>query len=80
MWDRLFYPVDYWLGRGRPLNPYLRGYLVDYMRRELRLRDLRVCPDKMFQQIGIRGMVSSTRMDAILAKTSLLVRVCSFTT
>jgi len=49
MWDRLFYPVDYWLGRGRPLNPYLRGYLVDYMRRELRLRDLRVCPDKMFR-------------------------------
>lgn len=27
-------PLEWWIGRGRPLNPYLKGILVDMLRRE----------------------------------------------
>lgn len=26
---------ELWLGRGRPLNPYLRGVIIDFLRKEM---------------------------------------------
>lgn len=36
MWMRTTLPLDLWLGRGRPLNPYLKGFLVEFLRKELK--------------------------------------------
>lgn len=33
-------PLKLWLGRGRLLNPYLRGVLIHLLRREMRPKDL----------------------------------------
>lgn len=30
-------PFEFWLGRGMPLNPYLRGKMIAYLRKELKL-------------------------------------------
>lgn len=27
-------PIEWWIGRGKPINPYLKGIIVDYLRRE----------------------------------------------
>lgn len=31
VWDRVGMPFELWLGRGLPLDPYLRGYLFDIL-------------------------------------------------
>lgn len=49
MWDRTLFPLELWLGRGRPLNPYLRSALVHYLLRELKQKDLPVVPDNFFE-------------------------------
>lgn len=33
-------PSQYWLGRGKPLNPYLKGRMVAYLRKELKPKEL----------------------------------------
>ncbi|KAF1854694.1 hypothetical protein Lal_00015655, partial [Lupinus albus] len=33
VWDRVGMPFELWLGRGLPLDPYLRGYLFDILRK-----------------------------------------------
>ena len=40
--------LELWLGRGRPLNPYLRFVLVDKVLSQLRPKDLRVTPAELF--------------------------------
>jgi len=51
-WDRLFVmatkplaksqlPLEWWLGRGKPLNPYLKGIIVELLRKELRPKELK---------------------------------------
>lgn len=37
-------PFELWLGRGRPLNPYLKGLMVEY-KSVLEPKDLRDVPD-----------------------------------
>ena len=54
MWEKAKYPMHIWLGRGKPLNPYLHGFLVSWLRKELRPKDLKVAPDNYFQQIGMK--------------------------
>lgn len=39
---------EWWLGRNRPLNPYLRASLVEIMRREIKPRELKMAPDSIF--------------------------------
>lgn len=36
---------DLWLGRGSLPSPYLRGLIIEYLRRVLRPRDLQMVPD-----------------------------------
>lgn len=40
-------PIEWWIGRGRPINPYLKGLLVERLRRELRPKELRLIPDEL---------------------------------
>lgn len=46
-------PLDWWLGRCKPLNPYVRGRLVSYLLRELRPTDLNLAPSKYFEMPGM---------------------------
>jgi len=39
---------ELWLGRGRPLNPYLKFHLKDIILKQMRPKDLRVIPDELF--------------------------------
>jgi len=40
-------PLEMWLGRGKPLNPYLRGKMVTFLRRELRPKEIRIFPSDL---------------------------------
>lgn len=84
MWYHLYLPMDLWLGRGCPLNPYLKGYFVEYLRRDLRPRDLRVCPDEMFEMPGMKEFQEWSLLrgwvDEVMVKVGSLVRVCSSAT
>lgn len=33
-------PLEYWLGRGNPLNPYLKGKMVAYLQKEFKPRGI----------------------------------------
>lgn len=37
MFTKRSMPLELWLGRGRPLNPYLKGSLVEWLRRDPRI-------------------------------------------
>ncbi|CAA0822083.1 Mitovirus RNA-dependent RNA polymerase, partial [Striga hermonthica] len=54
IWYHYRLPVEWWLGRGGPLDPYMRGFLIDVVRKEYRPRDLKVVPDHYFYQIGMK--------------------------
>ena len=53
MWTRPMLPIELWLGRGRPLNPYIKGHLVRFLRRRLVPRDLQYPPIDLFEQSGM---------------------------
>lgn len=40
-------PLEWWLGRGSPLNPYLKGLMINYLRRELRPKEIRLVPGEL---------------------------------
>ncbi|KAK4412067.1 hypothetical protein Salat_2973600 [Sesamum alatum] len=44
-------------GRGKPLNPYLRGHIVDYLRHELRPREQKSIPEDLFEFPGQRDFL-----------------------
>jgi len=58
--DRIFYihtktmafNLEWWIGRGRPLNPYLRGWIIDFLVREMKPKELSLYPDKLFSLEG----------------------------
>lgn len=60
------YPLEWWLGRGNPLNPYLRSKTILFLRRELRPREIRLVPDELvfdgereiLERTVIRGWIS----------------------
>lgn len=39
-------PLEWWVSRGRPLNPYLKGLIVEFLRKELKPKELRMVPDE----------------------------------
>lgn len=47
---------ELWLGRGRPLFPYLRGFLVDYLRKELKTKELKLPPDELFLHRNVKDL------------------------
>lgn len=40
-------PFEFWLGRGYPLNPYLKGLIVDFLRKELKPKELKLVPEEL---------------------------------
>jgi len=48
IWDKRNLPFELWLGRLRPLNPYLRGHLIDYLRKAFKPTDLKLCPPDLY--------------------------------
>jgi len=36
-----------WLGRGKPLNPYLKGKMVAYLRKELKPKEIQIYPSDL---------------------------------
>ncbi|KAF3665847.1 putative NADH-ubiquinone oxidoreductase chain 4L-like [Capsicum annuum] len=40
-------PLEYWIGRFGNLNPYLKGKLVDYLRTELKPKEIRLFPRRV---------------------------------
>ncbi|KAL6519618.1 hypothetical protein OROMI_032866 [Orobanche minor] len=46
-------PLEWWIGRGKPLNPYLKGIIVDMLRKELQPKELRLPPEKLTRVNGI---------------------------
>lgn len=48
MFTRRLLPFDYWIGRGRPLNPYLKGVIIYFLRNEFKPRDLTIAPEQYF--------------------------------
>ncbi|CAH1444039.1 unnamed protein product [Lactuca virosa] len=43
------YPLDFWLGKGRPLSPEAHGRLVRLLRAKLKPRELILPPDELFE-------------------------------
>lgn len=50
-------PLDWWFGRGKPLNPYVRGRLVSYLLNQMRPRDLNLAPSKYFEMPGMNDFL-----------------------
>jgi len=48
---------ELWPGRGRPLNPYLWGFLVDYLRKELKTKELKLPPDELFLHRNVKDLL-----------------------
>jgi hypothetical protein len=44
MYTKQRLPFELWLGRGNPRNPYLRGIIMDLLRREMKPRELSLRP------------------------------------
>ena len=45
-------PFEFWLGRGKPLDPYLRGFLIWILREAYKLnqpKDLSVTPESLYK-------------------------------
>ena len=38
-------PLEWWIGRNRPISPYFKGILVDLVREEFKPKDLKLPPD-----------------------------------
>lgn len=41
------FPLELWLGCGAPLNPYLRGKMIVYLRKELKPKEIRLVPNEL---------------------------------
>lgn len=57
MMEKSRLPLDLWLGRGRPLNPYLRGLLINVLINEMRPKQLVVAPEDCFEQPGMNDFL-----------------------
>lgn len=40
-------PLEWWVGRGRPINPYLKGLIIERLRKELKPKEIRLFPEEM---------------------------------
>ena len=40
-------PLEMWLGRGNPLNPYIKGKMVHLLRKELKPKELQIFPSDL---------------------------------
>ncbi|KAA0059494.1 putative mitochondrial protein [Cucumis melo var. makuwa] len=40
-------PLEWWIGRGKPINPYLRGQIREMLRRELKAKEQSLLPSDL---------------------------------
>ena len=40
-------PLEFWIGRGNPLNPYLKGRMIAYLRRQMRPKEIKIFPQDL---------------------------------
>lgn len=70
-WERLWvaakkplgtshYPLEWWIGRGNPINPYLKGQIVAMLRKEFQPKDIRLVPSDLFSGDGEEWMAEYT--------------------
>lgn len=59
MWIKMEMPFNLWIRRGRLLNPYISGVILDFLRKERRPRDLKLVPDQLFSQPGMKTSLHS---------------------
>ena len=57
MYHKTLLPADLWLGRGCPLNPDLRGKIIDFLRKGMAPRDLKIRPYDLFNQPGMKDFL-----------------------
>ena len=53
-------PVDWWLGRGNPLNPYLRGIIVDRVRSRFKPKQLVLVPKEHLWYVSEEDIIERT--------------------
>nr|QVU28731.1 RNA-dependent RNA polymerase [Paris mitovirus 1] len=41
------FPLEWWIGRGRPLNPYLRGRCVEIFLKTIKPKEIRILPEEL---------------------------------
>ncbi|DAB41744.1 RNA-dependent RNA polymerase [Petunia exserta mitovirus 1] len=39
--------LEWWIGRGKPLDPYLRGKIIAYLRKELKPKEIQLIPKQL---------------------------------
>ncbi|KAB1221184.1 hypothetical protein CJ030_MR2G012817 [Morella rubra] len=59
MWIKMEMPFNLWIRRGRLLNPYISGVIIDFLRKERGPRDLKLVPDELFSQPGMKTYLHS---------------------
>lgn len=62
MYTRRSLPFQFWLGRGRPLNPYLSGLIIDFLRKEMKPQQLSLIPDQMFAAGPVKDFLEWTTL------------------
>ncbi|KAG8363190.1 hypothetical protein BUALT_BualtMtG0007500 (mitochondrion) [Buddleja alternifolia] len=60
MWTKTLLPFDFWLGRGKSLNPYLKGIILDFLRSEMKPKDLKLAPHEFDPYSEDRDLVEYT--------------------
>lgn len=66
-------PMEFTLGRGRPLNPYLRGILYQEVLQKMAPKDLILPPDDLFEVPGMIDIYEHTRVDGTMVDLCTLV-------
>lgn len=57
-------PFELWLGRGRPVNPYLRGVILSFLRSEMKPKELSLPPEHLFEMPGMRDFLEWSALRA----------------
>lgn len=60
MYTKQRLPFELWLGRGSPLNPTLRGVIIDLLKREMKARGLTLIPDDLFEVESMKEFLEWT--------------------
>lgn len=60
MFQKHSLPLELWFGRGIPLNPYLKGQLIEYLRKETAPLQLKLPPEDVSLGESVRDMMEFT--------------------
>jgi len=57
MYTKTTLPIELWLGRCLPLNPYARGVIIELLRKELRPKELKLPPEELHLSSGTKSFL-----------------------